>query len=253
MVEAREAAMGALGMMVWTECKLVLREPAAVFFTLAFPLLILFVFGSIFGNDPVPRMGGRGSVDVSVPGYTAQVIGTAALIGLPITLAAYRQAGVFRRMRATPVPPVAILGAHVVVTLLVTLVGIGLLVAAARLVYGLAWPAAPGGVALALVLATVSLSAVGFAIGGGLPTARTAQAVGSAIFFPQLFLSGAAIPRELMSGTIREIADVLPLTQVVILVGGLWTEGTWSRGALAAVVGMFVVSLAVAVRTFRWD
>ncbi|MBA3414116.1 MAG: ABC transporter permease [Chloroflexia bacterium] len=245
--------MGALGMMVWTELKLLLREPAAVFFTLAFPLLILFIFGGIFGNEPSPRLGGRGSVDVSVPGYAAQVIGTATLIGLPITLAAYRQAGVLRRLRATPVPPIVVLGAHVAVTLLATLVGVGLLVIAARLVYGLAWPAAPGGVALALILATLSLSAVGFAIGGALPTARTAQAVGSAIFFPQLFLSGAAIPRELMTGPIREIADALPLTQVVILVGDLWTEGTWSGGALVAIVVMLGVSLAVAGRTFRWD
>lgn len=245
--------MGAVKMLIWTEFKLLWREPPAVFFTLAFPLMILLVFGSIFGNDPIAEMGGRGSVDVSAPGYFAQVIGTAALIGLPITVAAYRQLGVFRRLRATPLPPVAILYVHVMVTLLMTLLGIALLTVVARLVYGLAWPVAPGGVLLAVVLATISLAAVGFAIGGGLPSPRTAQAVGSAIFFPQLFLSGAAIPREMLTGTIRQISDLLPLTQVVILIGDLWTKGTWSSNALAVIGGMLVVSLAVTARTFRWE
>ncbi len=50
--------------MTWTELKLFLRDPMAAFFTLVFPLMMLFLFGSIFGNEPDPQLGGRGQVQV---------------------------------------------------------------------------------------------------------------------------------------------------------------------------------------------
>lgn len=245
--------MRGLGTMTLIELKLFLREPAAVFFTLAFPLMLLFIFGSIFGNDPNPQLGGRGSVDVSVPGYSALIIGTTSLIGLPITLAAYREQGVLRRLRATPVRPFVVLGSHVLVSLASTALGISLLVVAGRLVYNLVWPEAPLAVAFALVLSTLSFCGLGFVIGGLLPTARSAQAIGSAFFFPQLFLSGASVPREIMPERVRTIADALPLTQVVILVSGLWSEGGWDLTALAALSGLFAISVLVSIQTFRWE
>jgi ABC-2 type transport system permease protein len=91
------------------ELKLFLREPTAAFFTLAFPLMLLFLFGSIYGNEPTPFFGGYGSVDVSVPGYTALIIGTSGLLTLAITMASYREHGVLRRLKATPLRPQAIL------------------------------------------------------------------------------------------------------------------------------------------------
>lgn len=245
--------MRALTMMTWTEMKLFVREPAAFFFTLAFPVMILLIFGSIFGNEPDPQLGGRGSVDVSVPGYAAQVIGTVTLIGLPVTLAAYREFGILRRMRATPLSSFTIVGARLLVDGFFTMLGVGLVVVVGRVVYGLALPAAPVAVVAALLLAALCFSAVGFVLAGVLPTPRTAQAVGSAIFFPQLFVSGAAIPREIMTGTIREIADRLPLTQVVILVRDLWLDGVWNWSAMAVLVGLLAVGTLLAARTFRWE
>lgn len=53
--------------LTWTGIKLFLREPMAAFFTLAFPPMMLFVFGSVYGNKPSPFFGGYGSVDGSVP------------------------------------------------------------------------------------------------------------------------------------------------------------------------------------------
>ena len=73
------------------EALLMLREPMATFFILIFPLLVLFVFGSIFGNEPFPGST-LGAVDVSTPGYMAMVIGTTALMSIPVALATYRDA-----------------------------------------------------------------------------------------------------------------------------------------------------------------
>ena len=64
------------------EAKLFVREPFAAFFTLAFPLMMLFIFGSIYGNEPIDFFDGRGSVDVSVPAYMAMIIGTVDLSSL---------------------------------------------------------------------------------------------------------------------------------------------------------------------------
>ena len=61
----------AFGKFTWIELKLFLREPVGCFFTLLFPPLLLLLFGSIYGNEPTPMFGGRGTVDVSLPAYNA--------------------------------------------------------------------------------------------------------------------------------------------------------------------------------------
>ena len=107
--------MQALWKMSWVETKLFLREPTGLFFTLLFPVMVLLLFTAIFGNGQIPGNRGLRMIDVMAPSYTGMVIGTAALIGLPITLAGYRQQGTLRRLRATPLHPSVILAAHVLV------------------------------------------------------------------------------------------------------------------------------------------
>ncbi|MCP4420671.1 MAG: ABC transporter permease [Chloroflexi bacterium] len=51
-----------------------------------------------------------------------------------------------------------------------------------------------------------------------LPSAKTATAVGSVLLFPMMFLSGATLPRQLLSETIQMVAKFLPLTHVVTLI-----------------------------------
>ena len=244
--------MRALFKMSLIETKLFFREPAAVFFTLAFPVMVLLLFGSIFGGYPIPGTELRG-IDISTPGYTGMIIGTVGLIGLPITLAGYRQQGVLRRLRATPLHPSVILGAEVLVNLLMTALGIALLFVTARLAFDLRVPAAPLSVALALVLSCLSFFAVGFALAGLLPTVRVASAVGQAIFFPMLFLSGAALPRTELPDALRRVSEFLPLTHAVTLVQQLWIDGSWNLPAVAVLVGLFAVSLIISARTFRWE
>ena len=51
--------MKSLLKMTWMEAKLFLREPVGAFFTLVFPLMMLFLFGSIYGNKPTPMFNGH--------------------------------------------------------------------------------------------------------------------------------------------------------------------------------------------------
>jgi ABC-2 type transport system permease protein len=121
--------------MTWMEIKLFLREPVGAFFTLVFPLMMLFLFGSIYGNEPSVYFGGRGTIDISLPAYTAMIIATTGLMSITIHITAYRENGVLRRLRATPVSPFIILAAQVIVFFTMTLLGMVLLIIAGKLVY----------------------------------------------------------------------------------------------------------------------
>lgn len=246
--------MQALRKMTWVELKLFLREPAAMFFTLAFPVMVLLLFSALFGNEPVQGSPGLRSVDVMAPAYTGMVIGTTALLGLPIILTGYRQQGILRRLRATTLHPATILASHVLVNLLMTILGITLLIATAFFVYDLRIPEAPLSVTLAFIIATLSFFALGFVLAGLVASARTAQILGQVIFFPMFFLSGAAgIPREMFPDTLRRVSDFLPLTYVVNLIQDLWIKGSWNLTALAVLLVLLVVSVAISARTFRWE
>jgi ABC-2 type transport system permease protein len=245
--------MKALTKMTWVELKLKLREPVGTFFTLVFPLLLLFLFGSIYGNEPTPFLGGRGNVDNSVPGYIAMIIGTTGMIGLPIALSVYRENGILRRFRATPLTPITVLGVQVLVNLAVSLIGIGFLVMAGIFVYDLTLPAAPLGALLAIIIGGLSFLSVGFVLASLMPTATAAQAVGMALYFPMLFLSGAGLPRQILPDRLVDFSRFLPLTHVVDLLQDLWYGNGWNVTALLVLAGITVVATAVSVRTFRWE
>lgn len=247
--------MRSLWKLTLVEAKLYLREPMAAFFTLVFPLMMLFLFGSIYGNEPTDFFGGRGSVDVSVPAYMAMIIGTVGLLSIAITTATYRETGVLRRYRATPLRPAVILTAQVVVNFVMTLMGALLLVVAARLVYGLRFEGNAVSVLGAFILSTLSFFAVGFLLAGLAPTARVANIVGMVLFYPNLFLSGAAMPKEMFPDSVRLVSRMMPLTYVVDLLQGLWFGEPWSKQltAVGVLAGMLIVGVVLSARTFRWE
>jgi len=237
------------------ETKLFLREPMAAFFTLAFPLMLLFLFGSIYGNEPTPFFGGYGSVDVSVPAYTAMIIATSGLLSLVIAMASYREHGILRRLKATPLRPQAILGAQVIVIFLMTALGMALLVIAGKMVYGLRFAGNPLSVFAAFVLSCMSFFALGFVLAGLLPTARTAQIVGMVLFYPMIFLSGATLPREILPESMQKFAQVLPLTHVVTLLRGLWRGEPWGDHFLEVGIlsALLITGILISAKTFRWE
>jgi ABC-2 type transport system permease protein len=241
--------------LTWIEAKLFFRIPIMAFFTLAFPLMILFIFGGIYGNAPSQMFGGLGSVDVSIPAYTGMIIGTSALLSLTITLANYRERGILRRYRATPVSPSAVLGAQLVVLFAMTLVGMGLLVLAGKVFYGMRFEGNVWSVLAGFTLGCLSFFAFGLVLAGLMPNVRVANVVGLALLYPMIFLSGATIPIEIMPPAIRTISRVLPMTYVVTLLQGLWKGDPWSHHGTEVIVlvAMFIVSGIIAVKVFRWE
>jgi ABC-2 type transport system permease protein len=247
--------MKSLMRMTWMEAKLFLREPVGAFFTLVFPLMFLFLFGSIYGNKPVPEFGGQGTIDISIPSYTAMIIATSGLMSITITLAAYREKGVLRRLRTTPVSPLIVLGAQVIVVFAMTCLGMLLLILAGKLVYHIRFQGNALSVLAGFVLSSLSFFALGFILAGIIPTARTAQIVGLVLLYPMLFLCGAGYPREFLPEAIRKVSAFLPLTYVVNLLRGLWVGETWSLHATDAIVlaAILAAGVLISVKTFRWE
>ncbi|BAS26356.1 ABC transporter permease [Limnochorda pilosa] len=247
--------MSAFRALLAMHLRLYLREPMGAFFTLVFPPAILVLFGVIYGNDPSPLFGGRGTIDVMVPAYLAMVVGTVGFFSVPVGTGSMREKGILRRFWATPLRPGTYLAADVTSDFLMTLAGVVLLIIVGRLVFdmrfdGVWWSAAAG-----FLLSAGAFLALGYLLASLASSSRTAMIAGMTLFYPMLFLSGATIPLEVMPARVQAWAAYLPLHYVVRLMRALWAGGRWSDQVLSVAVlaGILVVSTAVSARFFRWE
>jgi ABC-2 type transport system permease protein len=247
--------MRALGKLILIQVKLYLREPIALFFTLAYAPMMLVLFGSIYGNQPIEMFGGRGTVDVSVPAYIGLIIITVGLMSIPIATASSRESGVLRRFRVTPLSPVLYLISDVVVYFLMTLLGVILLVLVGTFGYHMKFEGNWISVLAGFSLSALAIFTFGYLIAGLAPTARIAQTVGMVIAFPMMFLSGATIPLAILPDGVRTVSKLLPVTYVVTLMQGLWKGDAWSSMGTEVIVlvCVLVVGLILAAKTFRWE
>jgi ABC-2 type transport system permease protein len=237
------------------QIKLYLREPAATFFTVVFSPMLLLLFGTIYGNKPSPFFGGRGMVDVSVPSYMALIIISVGFMGIPIATAANREAGVLRRFRTTPLRPAAYILANIAAYYLMTLAGVIMLIIVGKAGYGMHFSGNIVSCWLGFTLGALAFFALGYLLAGVAPTARVAQAAGMILAFPMMFLSGAAIPLEVLPQSVRNFSRFIPLTHVVTLMRGLWSGESWPKHLTEAAVlgGVLAVGMLLATRTFRWE
>ena len=242
----------ALTTLTRVETLLLLREPAAVLFTLALPLVLLLLNGT-GGNQPNPRFGGAGTTDVLMAGYLVYVMATSAIMGLGETLADYRDRGILRRLRITPLRPWQILTSHALTHLAMSALGVILLVVVGAVGFGLHVPASIGAAVLAVVVSAAAMISVGFLLGALLPSVRTTQAVAAAIYFPAIFVSGALFPREVLPSLAQQIGNVLPMTYAVRAIREAWTFGTMDWPGLGILAGTTAVLVLIAVRMFRWE
>lgn len=247
--------MKSLLKMTGMEAKLFLREPVNAFFSLVFPLIMLFLFGTIYGNTPPPGSDSQGAIDALIPSFTAMVIGMIGLMPVTITLASYRENGILRRLRTTPVNPLVVMVAQVIVVFVMTTLGMLLLVAAGILVYHVRIEGNAFSLLAGFALSSLSFFGIGFILAGAMPTARTAQIVAMVLLYPMLILSGAGWPRELMPATVQKVSAFVPLTYVVNLLRGLWIGEPWGNHLLdvGVLVGMLLLGIIISAKIFRWE
>jgi ABC-2 type transport system permease protein len=247
--------MKSLLKMTWMEAKLFLREPVGAFFTLVVPLMYLVLFGSISGNEPTPISGGRRAVDAAIPSLTALIISIIGLIAITITLTTYREKGILRRLRTTPISPLILLVAQVIVVFTITCLGMLLLIIVGALFYQVSFEGSVFSMLAGFILCSLSFFGIGFILAGIMPTVRTAQIVGNALLYPMIFLSGAFFPVDLFPKVIQKVATFIPLTYVVNLLRGLWFGEAWGEHLLdvSVLAGMLLLGIIVSVKTFRWE
>jgi ABC-2 type transport system permease protein len=247
--------MKSLLKMTWMEAKLFLREPMGAFFTLVFPLMYLLLFGIISGNEPTPQFGGLRTIDASIPGLTAVIICIVGLMSITMTMSTYRENGILRRLRTTPVSPLVVLVAQVIVVFTMTALGMLLLVIAGTLVYHVRFEGNAFSVLAGFVLSSLSFFSLGFILAGIMPTVRSAWVVGMLLLYPMMLLSGAFFTVELLPAAVQKVSAFIPLTYVVNLLRGLWTGEPWGKHLLdvGVLAGMLVLGIIVSVKTFRWE
>jgi ABC-2 type transport system permease protein len=236
----------------WLELKLLVREPLTLVFVLALPIVLLVVLGGVFGNVPDPDVfRGVGPMDYYVPAYLGLVAASLGLVGLPVHLAAYHERGVLRRFNASAVPIAAVVGAHLLVTVALAVVGGLLVIASAALIYDISAPASVVGVAAAVLLGAVTFAAIGILLGLALPTARSAQGVGVMLWFVMLMLAGAGPPREVMTSAMQWTGDLLPLRYVTLLIQDPWLGFGWNAGAMLVVLVFLAAATTLAAVRLR--
>jgi ABC-2 type transport system permease protein len=248
--------MKSLLKMTWMEAKLFLREPMSAFFTLVFPLMMLVLFGMISSNQPTTGAGGKRFIDSSIPILTSMVIGIVGLMAITITMASYRENGILRRLQTTPVSPLMILAAQVIVIFAMTSLGVLMLIVAGKLVYNVRFEGNVLSMLAGFILASLSFFAIGFILAGRMPNPRSANIVGLVLLYPMIYLSGAAgFPRDFLPEAVQKIAAILPLTYVVNLLSGLWNGETWGAHTTDVIVlaGILVAGVLISVKTFKWE
>ena len=145
------------------------------------------------------------------------------MLSLVTIIAIYREGGILKRLRATPLRPHTILTAHVLVKLLFTAITRGAMLLAGRsLLPGRRRRAVRLVRAGARCSRTLSILSLGFLIASVVPTARFAQPIGAIVLYPMLGLSGLFVPVEALPAGLQAVARVLPPTYAVSLLRGIW-------------------------------
>jgi len=203
----------------------------------------------------VPQGSGSDFVYVGAPILAALFILINANLSLITIVSIYREGGILKRLRATPLRPAAILTAHVLVKMVFTAATLLLMVLAGRRYYPVGLHIPVVSFTIALLVATVSTLSIGFVIASMVRTARFAQPLGGLIFYPMMGLSGLFVPVAALPPWLGLVARCLPLTYAASLLRGILIGEPWSAHLvdIAALGLTFAVGLALSARFFRWE
>jgi ABC-2 type transport system permease protein len=221
------------------------------------PVAVFLVVGRVLGGrSGVPRSPeGAGLLEAGLPVMVSVLMAISAVISLVTIVSIYREGGILKRLRATPLRPQTILSAHVLAKLLFTAATLVMMLLAGRRYYPPGLHAPVISFAIALLISTLTILSIGFVVASVVPTARFAQPVGALIFYPMIALSGLFVPIAALPHGLQIAARFLPMTYVVSLLRGIWSGEGWvvHLGDLAALVITGVLCTALSSRIFRWE
>ena len=242
--------------LTWLEIKVFMREPMGAVGAVVIPVLVFLGAGRIVGSRlEQPTLAASNFIHVGLPVLASLLIAINAVISLVTIISIYREGGILKRLRATPLRPQTILTAHVIVKLILTAATLAVMVLAGKRYYPVGVHAPLFSFTIALLISTWSILSIGFLIASIVPTARFAQLIGGFVMYPMIGFSGLFVPVEVLPPVLRAMARVLPLTYAVALLQGVWNGDAWSAhvGDVAALAVVFVVCTALSTKVFRWE
>lgn len=239
---------------VRTEARLFVREPGAMFWILAFPVVLLTILGLIPPfREADASLGGRRVIDLYVPSVVLLSMIVAGIQTMPAVLSSYRERGILRRLSVTPARPVTLLLAQIVVHAVAVAGSVVLALLVGRGVFGVAFPEQPWGYALAVLLTLAAALSMGAAIAAVSGTTRIAQTIGTIVFFPMMFCAGVWLPVQTMPDLLQRIVEVTPFGAASQILDQA-ARGEWPSVGGLMVVALWAVALtAAAARWFRWQ
>ena len=242
--------------LTWLEIKIFMREPMGVFGTVGMPVVLFLLVSRLGGaGGRRPPRGVGNFLRMDLPVLVAVFITISAVLSLVTIVSIYREGGILKRLRATPLRPWTILAAHVLVKLLFSAATVVLMLLVGRRYIPPDVEVRALDFGLAVLLSTWSILSIGFVIASLVPTARFAQLISAAVLYPMVPFSGLLFPVSLLAPPFQTIAAWMPLTYAVSLLRGIWGGNPWAAHTqdVAALVVVFVVCTALSTKIFRWE
>ncbi len=209
------------------------RSRTALFWTLAFPVGFLLLFGFVMAR------GDARVTAILLPGLLTTTLMSGGIFGVALPLVQLRENGWLRRLRVTPVRVAAITLAHGITALITSALSLLVLLALARALFGVTSAGRPASLAIVFLCGAWALLPIGLVVGSAARDMKTAPAVANLLFFPLMFLSGSAFPFAFMPEGVKRVARLLPTTYLVDAYTSVFVRGesAWSIAGSLAVMG----------------
>lgn len=241
-------------MLAVNEFKLNLRDPMMLFWTLAFPTIWLVLMAAIIPPIPGFAYAGLNNASLFLSAAISLSILNSAFVGVPQTLTTYRETGVLKRLRATPVKSIALIISFCSSQFAFMTLGVGLLLVIGKLFFDIQilglWMTFAG----IIFLGMFTFLIIGSAIGSIARSFRTASVIIWSAFTPMLMLSGLFMPINILPSWVQPIAKALPLTPLNTMLRDIVYGVPFSDSWGIAVLGAWIVaSFIIISKFFRWE
>jgi ABC-2 type transport system permease protein len=244
------------------EIKEFFRQRESVVFTLAFPVIMLLIFGSIVNYD---IDGGINFSQYFVPGIMSAGLFGVAFQSTAIQIAVDRDKGILKRLQGTPMPPSAYFIGKIINVLTLVVLEIVVLLGLASALHKVTLPHGVerwGTLVWVTILGTAAGSLLGIAFSSVPRSGRAAPATITPIALVLQFLSGVYFVFTTLPSTMQYIGAFFPLKWIaqgyrsVFLPDSFASQeaaGSWEHGRVALVLAAWAVGgIILALRTFRW-
>jgi imidazolonepropionase-like amidohydrolase/ABC-type polysaccharide/polyol phosphate export permease len=226
------------------------RSKGALFWSVAFPLAFLFLFGGIMAR------GNARAATFMLPGLLTTMLISGSLFGIVMPLVLARQTGVLRRFRVTPINAPVMIAAHGTTAIIQNALTFCLVLFVARLAFKTEIMGSLAALGVVFFFAAFSMVPLGLLVGSAARDMRSAPPIINLLFFPLMFLSGSAFPFALLPEGMKRFARFLPTTYIVESLQGVIVRGegvSMLLGPLAILTALGFVGLTLSSMLFRWE